>query len=110
MSNPPLDRSDLLRRPFSGLALTGSVAAVGFFAVRALEVIQAQRVELVNGNGVRQASLAADTSGVMLTLFDSRGRPAATLRLNDDPRLSVLDAAGREAAGLGAPRVQHLGH
>jgi hypothetical protein len=45
---------------------------------------------------------------VMLTLFDSRGRPAATLRLNDDPRLSVLDAAGREAAGLGAPRVQHL--
>ena len=46
----------------------------------------------------------------MLTLFDSRGRPAATLRLNDDPRLSVLDAAGREAAGLGAPRVQHLAH
>lgn len=108
MSNPSLDRSDLLTRPFKSLALIGTVVALGAFAARAPEVIQAQRVELVNANGVRQASLAADTSGVMLTLFDSRGRPAATLRLNDDPRLSVLDAAGREAAGLGAPRVQHL--
>jgi hypothetical protein len=110
MSNPPLDRSDLLRPPFNGLALIGTVLALGAFAARAPEVFQAQRVELVNGSGVRQASLAADTSGVMLTLFDSRGRPAATLRLNDDPRLSVLDATGREAAGLGAPRVQHLAH
>jgi hypothetical protein len=110
MSNPSLDRSDLLTRPIEGLALIGTVVALCAFAARAPEVIQAQRVELVNANGVRQASLAADTSGVMLTLFDSRGRPAATLRLNDDPRLSVLDAAGREAAGLGAPRVQHLAH
>jgi hypothetical protein len=110
MSNPPLDRSDLLRPPFNGLALIGTVLALGAFAARAPEVIQAQRVELVNGSGVRQASLAADTSGVMLTLFDSRGRPAATLRLNDDPRLSVLDATGREAAGLAAPSVQHLAH
>jgi hypothetical protein len=108
MSNPSLDRSDLLTRPFKGLALIGTVVALGAFAARAPEVIQAHRVELVSANGVRQASLAADTSGVMLTLFDSRGRPAATLRLNDDPRLSVLDAAGREAAGLWAPRVQHL--
>jgi hypothetical protein len=110
MSNPSLDRSDLFTRRFNGLALIGTFAALGAFVARAPEVVQAQRVELVNGNGVRQASLAADTSGVMLTLFDSRGRPAATLRLNDDPRLSVLDASGREAAGLGAPRVQHLAH
>jgi hypothetical protein len=110
MSNPVLDRSDLLTRPFTGLALIGTAAALGAFAARAPEVVQAQRVELVNRNGVRQATLAADTSGVMLTLFDSRGRPAATLRLNDDPRLSVLDGTGREAASLGAPRVQHLAH
>jgi hypothetical protein len=78
------------------------------FATEGPDIVQAQRVELIDLKGETQAALAADTTGVRLTLFDKRGRVTASLRLDDDPRLAILDGTGREVAGLGAPRVQHL--
>jgi hypothetical protein len=72
------------------------------------EVLQAQRIELVTGQGVRQAQFAADSLGLAVTLFDLHGREAATFRFNDEPRLSILNELRREVAGLGAPRTQHL--
>jgi hypothetical protein len=77
-------------------------------ATKSPDVIQARRVELVNARGKPQATLAADSAGVVLTLLDQNGRVAAALRLNEDPRVSVLDGTWREVAGLGAPRTQHL--
>jgi hypothetical protein len=97
-----------LLQPLAGLALAATVAAVVAFKPSAPEVVQAQRLELVNPDGKVQAALSADSGGVVLTLFDKAGRAAGSLRLNTDPRLVVLDGAGRELAGLGAPRVQHL--
>jgi len=88
----------------AGLALCGLVA----FASNSPGSVRAQRIELVDSTGRVHAALTADTSGAVLTLLDKRGRMAATLQLNDEPRLSLRDAAGREVAGLGAPRVQHL--
>ena len=99
-----LERRRRLFRPLAGLAMVVLVA----FAWVAPEAVQTQRLELIDAKGEVQAALTADTTGVILTLLDKRGRPSASLRLNDDPRLSVVDGAGREAAGLGAPRVQHL--
>ena len=101
-----MHRSPLL---LAGLALMLPAAALAGFAVRPPGVVQAQRIELVDSTGEIQAGLAADTSGVLLTLFDKSGRAMASLRLNRDQRLTILDEAGREVAGLGAPRVQHLG-
>jgi hypothetical protein len=120
MSEPRADIVDLIRRvghlerrqrflqPLAGLAMVVTLATLVAFAWDVPGVVQAQRVELVNIKGEAQAALAADTTGVVLTLFDKRGRPSASLRLNADPRLAVIDGAGREVAGLGAPRVQHL--
>jgi hypothetical protein len=95
-------------RPLAGVAILLSTAALAGFVARAPGVVQAQRVELVDPKGEIQAALAADTTGVLLTLFDKSGRAVASLRLNDDARLAVLDGAGREVASIGAPRVQHL--
>jgi hypothetical protein len=78
------------------------------FATEGPDIVQAQRVELIDLKGETQAALAADTTGVRLTLFDKRGRVTASLRLDDDPRLAILDGSGREVVGLAAPRVQHL--
>lgn len=86
-------------------ALVGTLVA---FTGPAPDVVQARRIELLGPEGKAQAALTADTSGVVLTLFDKNGHIAGSVRLNSDPRLAVLDAAGRELAGLGAPRVQHL--
>jgi hypothetical protein len=97
------------RFDFMGLiAIVVTLAALVAFAREGPGVVQAQRVELVNLKGEVRAALAADTSGVVLTLFDKRGRASGSLRLNADPRLAVIDGTGREVAGLGAPRVQHL--
>jgi hypothetical protein len=90
------------------IAMVVTLAALVAFAREGPGVVQAQRVELVNLKGEVRAALAADTTGVVLTLFDKRGRASGSLRLNADPRLAVIDGAGREVAGLGAPRVQHL--
>jgi hypothetical protein len=120
MSEPGLDPVDLVARvahlerrqrvlqPLAGLAMVVTMAALVAFATEGPDVVQAQRVELVDLKGETRAALAADTAGVRLTLFDKRGRVTGSLRLDDDPRLAVLDGSGREVAGLGAPRVQHL--
>jgi hypothetical protein len=120
MTRPDLNPDDLLARltrlehrqrfprPLGALALIAGAAALVAFAADAPDAIQAQRVELVNSKGVRQATLAADSAGVVLTLLDDRGRVAAALRLNGDPRVSVLSGSGHEVASLGAPRPQHL--
>lgn len=103
-----LERRQRVPQPVVVLAVAIVLAAVVGFTRGAPEVVQAQRVELVNAKGAVRATLAADTAGVTLTLLDERGRAVGSLRLNADPRLAVRDAAGRELAGLGSPRVQHL--
>jgi hypothetical protein len=103
-----LERRQLLLRPLAALAVIFTMASLVAFAARGPDVVKAQRVDLVNLKGKTQAALAADTTGVILTLIDKTGHVTASLRLNDDPRLTVRDAAGREVAALGAPRVQHL--
>jgi hypothetical protein len=103
-----LEHRQRFPRPLAAVAIITTVATLVAFATGAPEAIQAQRVELVNAKGVRQATLAADTAGVVLTLLDGKGRVAAALRLDGDPRVSVLSASGREVASLGAPRPQHL--
>jgi hypothetical protein len=97
-----------LLRPVAGLAMILVVAALVAFVRAGPSVVQAQRLELVDMKGKVHAALAADTTGTVVTLFDQDGRVSASLQLNDDPRLALRDAAGREVAGLGAPRVQHL--
>ena len=70
-------------------------------------VVRAEQVELVTASGTRQADLNADSAGVTLTLFTTKGRPASALRLSDST-LTLLDASGRTVATLGGPRVRHL--
>lgn len=103
-----LERRRRLLRTLAGLAMILAVTGLAAFTADDPGTVQAQRVELVNAKGDTRAVLAADTSGVTLTLFDRRGHVTGSLRLNDDPRVAVLDGSGREMAGLGAPRVQHL--
>jgi hypothetical protein len=70
-------------------------------------VIRAEQVDLLTEQGVRRAALNADSSGVTLTLFTTRGRPVSALHLNDST-LALLDAKGQPVAILGGPRVRHL--
>jgi hypothetical protein len=72
------------------------------------EVVQAERLELVTSQGVRQAILHADTLGFAVTLLDGRGKPAGILRLSEEPRVTVETGRGREVAGLGAPKAHNL--
>jgi len=88
-------------------ALVPSLTLVGFVAQEE-GVVQARRVDLVDAMNVRRATLAADSSGVQVTVTGKDGRPMASFRLDDSAQVSVLDGAGREVARLGAPRVQHL--
>ena len=88
--------------------LAAGAAALAAFTTHPPEVISAQRVELVNPQGERQATLSADSTGILLVLLDAKGHATASIRLNDTPRLSVRDDAGREVARLGAPGVDHL--
>ena len=97
-----------LIQSLAGLAGILMLPTLVAFVTRSPSVVQAQRIELVDADGQVHAALRADTTGVVLTLIDRKGREAAFLYLNDDPRLTLRDAAKREVAGLGAPRVQHL--
>ena len=78
------------------------------FASESPQVVRAERVELLDSNGVRHATLSADTAGMVLALLDARGRPSASLRLTPEPWLAVVNGGGREVAGLGAPRPRNL--
>lgn len=80
---------------------------LGAFANGSGPVVRAEQVELITANGVRQATLEADSAGVTLTLFTVKGRPASALHLGDST-LTLLDANGRPVATLGGPRVRHL--
>jgi hypothetical protein len=103
-----LERRERRQAPLLILAaLVPSLALVGF-VVQEEGVVQARRVELVDATNVRRAILAADSSGVQLTVTGKNGRPKASFRLTDSAQVSVLDAGGHEVARLGAPRVQHL--
>lgn len=92
---------------FSGM-LSGAVLVLGGFRGTDKEVVRADRVELVNREGRPRAILSADSLGFALTLLDERGRPAASLRLSDEPRVAVETGRGREVAGLGAPKPHNL--
>ena len=70
-------------------------------------VVRAEQVELITATGARQAALSADSTGVTLTLFTAKGRPASALHLSDS-LLTLLDASGQPVATLGGPRVRHL--
>jgi hypothetical protein len=103
-----LERRQRMLTPVAALTIAGILAALAAFAPPSPGVVQAQRVELVSPKGEVLAAWSADSSGVLLTLLDRNGRTAASYRLNDDPRITVLDGNGREVAGLGVPRVHHL--
>jgi hypothetical protein len=103
-----LERRQRLLQPLAVLAMILTMGSLVAFAAKDPDVLRAQRVELVDVKGEIQAALAADTTGVILTLVDKKGHVTGSLRLNDEPRLTIRDAAGREVAALGAPRVQHL--
>jgi len=103
-----LERQHRMLRPLAAVTTIVTVASLVAFTTKDPTVVQAQRLELVTSKGAVQAALAADSAGVRLTLYDENGRVAASLQLNDDPRVTVRDASGREVAALGAPRVQHL--
>jgi hypothetical protein len=85
-----------------------ALLAVSAFGGRQGQVLRADAVELLGPGGVRRAVLSADTSGFLLTLLDSAGRPEGSLRLTAEPRLAVETGTGREVAGLGFPTVRHL--
>jgi hypothetical protein len=80
---------------------------LGAFASGTGPVVRAEQVELITAAGIRQATLEADSAGVTLTLFTTKGRPASGLHLSDST-LTLLDASGRPVAALGGPRVRHL--
>jgi hypothetical protein len=90
-----------------GLVLA-ALAALSAFVPRE-PVVRAERIELVSPQGVPQAVLVADSTGFSITILDARGRPVSALRLYAEPWLSVESGSGYEVAGLGAPRVRHLG-
>jgi hypothetical protein len=91
-----------------GSALVAATLLLTGYAGQAAEVVQAERLELVTTQGVRQAILSADTLGFAVTLLDGQGRPTGLLRLSDEPRLAVQTGRGREVAGLGFPKVHNL--
>lgn len=103
-----LERRQRLLPALTAWALISLIVTVAGFVARGPGVIQAERVELVDGHGAVRADLATDTAGVSLTVYDKRGQVTGSVRLNGEPRLAVRDAVGREVAALGAPRVQHL--
>jgi hypothetical protein len=80
---------------------------LGAFASGSGPVVRAEQVELISPSGTRQATLNADSAGVTVTLFTTKGRPASALRLSDST-LTLLDASGRPVATLGGPRIRHL--
>jgi hypothetical protein len=91
-----------------GSALLAATLLLSGYDGKAREIVQAERLELVTAQGVRQAILSADTLGFTITLLDARGKPTGVLRLSGEPRVTVETGRGREVAGLGAPKVHHL--
>jgi hypothetical protein len=91
----------------AGAVLAATLLLTGYQG-RSGEVIQAERLELVTAQGVRQAILSADTVGFAVTLLDRQGRPTGILRLTGEPRVAVQTGRGREVAGLGSPKVHNL--
>ena len=91
----------------AGALLAATLLLAGYHG-KSGEVIQAERVELVSAQGVRQAILSADTLGFAVTVLDGQGRPAGILRLSGEPRVAVQTGRGREVAGLGSPKVHNL--
>jgi hypothetical protein len=87
--------------------LTATLLLTGYHG-KSVEVVQAERFELVTMQGVRQAILSADTLGFALTLLDAKGKPTGILRLTDEPRVAVQTGRGHEVAGLGFPKVHNL--
>jgi hypothetical protein len=91
-----------------GIALVAATLLLTGYDGQAGEVVQAERLELVTPQGVRQAILSADTLGFAVTLLDGQGRPTGILRLSGEPRVAVQTGRGREVAGLGSPKVHNL--
>ena len=85
-----------------------SVVALTALAARREPVVRAERLELISPTGERRALLAADSTGVVLTLLDARGRPVSMLRLDEKRWLAVQDGQGAEMARLGYPKVREL--
>jgi hypothetical protein len=98
----------LLRLGAVGGLLPIAALAASAFTPRQPTVVRAERFELIDAKGSRQATLRADTAGIVLTLLDERGQPSASLRLTGEPWLAVETGHGREVAGLGLPRPRHL--
>ena len=92
-----------------GILLLAGALLLTTLAMRQAPVLRAERIELLAPTGGAQAVLTADSTGVYLTLLDTRGRPAGALRLNGEPWLSVRAGDGQEVAGLGSPKVHRLG-
>jgi hypothetical protein len=90
------------------LSMATAAATVVAFTPAPPKVLRAERIELVTSKGLRQAQLSSDSLGLTVTLFDRDGREAASFRLNQEPRFTVLDGSRREVVGLGAPKPQHL--
>lgn len=103
-----LERQQRWSRALVVLLMAAAGGALVAFKAAPPEVLQAERIELVTRQGMRQAQLTTDSLGLTVTLFDRQGREAASFRLNHAPRLTVLDESRREVVGLGAPRPQHL--
>jgi hypothetical protein len=91
-----------------GGALLTATLLLTAYAGESGEVVQAERLELVSAQGVRQAILSADTLGFAVTVLDGQGKPTGILRLSGEPRVAVQTGRGREVAGLGSPMVHNL--
>ena len=106
ISRVPLARSrhDRARPSASASVLLAGSLLLTTLAMRQAPVLRAERIELLSPSGAPQAVLAADSSGVYLTLLDARGRPAGALRLNGEPWLSVRAGQWAGGGGLGCPR------
>ena len=96
-----------LRRFAWGLVCLLPLGLVAFVRGGPGPVVRAEQVELLNAAGARQAVLIADSGGVTLTLFGSRGKPVSALQLGDSA-LTLLDSGGQPVARLGGPQVRHL--
>ena len=91
-----------------GSTLIAATLLLSGYNGKAGEVVQAERLELITAQGIRQVILSADTLGFAVTLLDGQGRPRGILRLSGEPRVAVQTGRGREVAGLGAPKVHNL--
>ena len=98
-----------VRSPVLGFCfIIAGAAAVMASRAAAPEVLQAERIELVTREGVRQARFAVDSLGLTVILYDRKGQETASFRFDDEPRLTVLNESQEEVVGLGRPRPRRL--